>query len=1607
MVLRAGEIINKRYEIIRTLGEGGMATVYQALDRTTQKEVALKFLKQNRISSFLEDKIRFRKEVEVVSKFNHAHIVRIFETGEQDNIPFIVLELLHGDSLYDLLKTNRDFSLQESVSIIKQTAEVLEYVHNKNVIHRDLKPGNIFLEKKTNKVMLLDFGLALLMELREIRETDEIIGTFGYMSPEATGIINKPVDERSDLYSLGIIFYRLMTGILPFTGQDISEILHKQVAVLPVRPGKLNPTLPKIIEDIIIKLLEKEPELRYQSAIGLLHDLNRFGKGEDKFIIGEMDQKIRLTYRSRLIGREHEFNRLRELLDQAGSSAGSVCFISGEAGIGKSRLMDELRTYIYEQAGTFFLGRCFSQENKIPFQPFRDIIDEYIRRIKKEGEIRKEKERIRIKTAFGKLSGMVIRFNANMKDILGDVEEVAPLDDPEKENKRFLMEYVRFLNLLCSECKSLVLLIDDIQWADEGSLKLVEELLKRISRSNLLLIATYRDNETENNHTIHSIRNDAGLMKYPLEEIKLSLFNYERLRKLTAEVLGEQEEKAEEIARFLMEKTKGNPFFVLTLLRELVERKAFVWNQGSWQADWNKVKELPVTSNIVDMILFSVKDLPEKEGQLLTISAVIGKEFELDLLSDLMKEPQENLITIIDSAVEKQLLEKSQKKGMVMFVHDRIKDAFYARMAPAERSRFHLMIARTIESKNKDRKDEFIYELAHHYLEAGTPDKSLEYSFMAAEKAKANYANDESIYYYRMVLKILEKEKGRSDPREILVREGLIDVYLSAGKNDEAIQLCQDILPVKKNKLEKARIYYKIGAAYQKKGNWPESEKALAQALLLLNKKLPRTRGILILALFKEFVIHVFHSLFSGIYMNKKIKNIKPEHREIIAVCTVLDWMYILTDVPKFLYTVLRSLNLAQAHIGRSRELGTMLASYSALCMAIPLFKRSYQYHKKTLEIKNELKNEQETAQTLQFIGYYHQWKGEYKESLDYFGQAIEKYRKIGDIWNLGMTLQGKGISLIYRGELKEALESLQEYLKISEETKDDFGITSCLGYMTEAYIEQGDLDAAEKSLARGYSLSIKQTLPFPLLGMYLGLSLLNMEKELWDKAIEFCEKARELNEKNQFLETYTTNIYFTLADACIESIKNQRVPDRNKLKKIRPFIRTAMKLGKKWVTHLPSSMRVHGKYLALLRKWKQAEKYFLAGISLAEKLERRFELAKCCFEYARFLEKRNKIERAFFYFQKAYKLFEIMDSHEYMKRCGDKLGLDIKIKLTRETPKERLQIEREMTTILETSRYFSSILLLDELLERITDKAIQLVGAERAILLLYPEENREDKNLEVKIARNLKETEIDTETFHASKKIISKVEVERKPLVIENAAVDEVWKDEESILRYGIKSMLCLPIMGKEDMLGIIYLDNRLVSGLFTIEDLKVLEIIFRQAGISIENAILYKKAISDGLTGLYNHSFFENYLMKSVNSSNRYNGKLGLLMLDIDNFKSFNDTYGHRAGDLILKTISDIIIKTIRRSDVASRYGGEEFSIILPETNLIGARKLAEKLRKMVERNKVQYRSNGQEIELKITVSIGCADLLKGEEWTDFVVRTDKALYKAKDSGRNRVEG
>ena len=1612
--LKTDDLIDGRFRIVRKLGEGGMSVVFAAHDTARNAPVAVKVLSERATSSFIEDVIRFKREVELVSKLDHANIVKMYGAGDFGDTPYLVTELLDGQSLSDFISVRQIFSRSDALKIMLQIAEGLSYVHANGIVHRDLKPGNIMVRWADGmpSIKLLDFGLSLILELGQITDEAEVVGTFAYMSPEATGIVNKRVDERSDLYSLGVIFYQLITGETPFKGRDVSTILHQHVTVVPEPPSRLNPDVVEVLDRIVMKLLAKDSDLRYQSAKGLIHDLKRAAAGERDFAVGEKDQKVKLTYQTRMIGREAELEDISHLIRKAERRSGSTILIAGDAGVGKSRLIEEVRAYAYRRDAVFIGARCANQESKTPYQPFRDAINEYIKALEQMEEGERGREIDRLREEVGDLGGILLKLNPRMGKILGECKAPVALD-PDRENQRFLMVASRFFCGIAPEGSVAVLYIEDLHWADEGTLALLAEIHEIGADANLVLIASYREDELAADHLVRRLEAKSDVAGQ-LRAMKLAPLTAEHLRKVIVSIFGESVQKADVLARFLHEKSGGNPFFAITILREFVEEKAVVWERDAWNVTWERLSTVSIGASMIEMILKRAHALPPAANRMLGIASVYGRDFDMDLLFKLTDLGTEDIVHLVDDAINLQFLVEDAERGRLLFAHDRIRDAFYRKLDAPERRRLHGEMGRYIEHVNRMNIDSAIFDLVYHYHEGEDFDKVLEFVLPAAKRAKESSANDAALRYYQMAVDLLEARGDKTSGRWIQAKEGLVEIYLLVGASNDAIAAAREILPLKQTPLEKTRIYYHMGNAWFNKGDWAQCEQAFAEGLALLGEKIPRTKGQVIVSLVRGlFVNLVRHNVLRRIWPQRRYsEQAQEETKEICRIVGKLTWMYILDDALKCMNLVIRSYNISHARLDNCREKSLATAIYAAIFMSIPMFSRSLAYHHKALAMRTALGDEWGIGQCLQFLGFCHSLMGRHEKAIQSFQQSRDVFTTLGDMWEYGMVLDGWSRVYLYLGDYQRMISLASQYQGISEKTANDFGVASAEALLAFAYVEKGNYAKAEALGGSALRRSDARHIGIVQCFSRVHLGYLECERQQWDEALRHLEDARALYEKHMFIRDQTVFLYTLLAEARIGKFKSEAGGStasgrRRELARIRALCRTAVAKTKPWANHHGRALRIQGEYFALAGDLRGAERRFRQAIEQTEYVGRKFELAKSHLALGVLLEARGDTREAAIAIERATGIFRDIGAKDYSERADHVVLADIRTRkdaTETETPRRRLKMVREMNAIISAARHLSSILDLDELLVKIMDCAMEFTGAETGVLLLYPDDPHASRVLDPRVVRSMRENAAAQEGHPFSRSLLKRVEETREAVLIDDVQVDERAGAEISRVDRELRSVLVSPILARGELIGAIHLDSRLVGGLFTKEDVRVMELIGGQAGISIENARLYRMAVLDGMTRLYNRTFLEHSLIQGIAAARRYNKKLSVVMSDIDRFKHINDNLGHAAGDAVIKGVADVIRNASRKSDLAARFGGDEFVIVLQETDKDQGSVFAENIRKLVQEIRLPAGDAGAK-RFVVSISLGIAECCDTDDAAALLAKADTALYKSKAQGGNRV--
>ncbi len=725
-------LLQGRYQLIRELGSGGMGSVFEGHDNLLDRRVAVKVISkssQSRLGS--EGKSRLMQEAKAAARLNHPNIVDVYDAGEADETSFIVMELIQGDSLYEC----KPESISELFSIASQICAALEHAHAHGVIHRDLKPENI-LVTPTGAVKLTDFGLAVSFGARGSLD-EMVVGTVLYMAPEAAA--HQQYDGRSDLYSLGVILYELSTGIVPFSAEDPLAILSQHLYAPVVPPRAHNPEIPTVLDTLIVQLLSKRPEDRPANA-GELRRLLESIQDTENLGIGtatapEYSLLDRIT-RGRLVGRERELAQMIGIWRQTASEHGSVLFISGEPGIGKTRLARELVAHSLISGGRVLSGACYA-EGGVPYDPFPQIIREMFEESDAEQDIPRF------------VLADLIQIAPDLRPRYPDVYPNPPLE-PQSEQQRIFESVASWLGVLSAQ-SPVLLFIDDVHWADSGTLSLLRYLARRTHKIRLLIMLPYRELELDEFGALNALLHDLNRERIS-ERIKLIRFNRGQSQTMLASILSPNGNIDESLVDQIYYETEGNPFFIEEVCKALIETGKLRYEGSVWSAE--ELEEIDIPQSVRVTLQSRLGRLPKPTQEVLRCASVLGRQFDADTLQIACGLDEEELIVSLESAERAQIItEIPRKRGTALsyeFVHTLIPATLAEQLSGLRLQRLHHNAAQAIEVNHPDD-----YEaLGYHFERAGDTERACVYYHRAGERALARYANQEAERYLRSALEL-------------------------------------------------------------------------------------------------------------------------------------------------------------------------------------------------------------------------------------------------------------------------------------------------------------------------------------------------------------------------------------------------------------------------------------------------------------------------------------------------------------------------------------------------------------------------------------------------------------------------------------------------------------------------------------------------------------------------------------------------------------------------------------------------------------------------------------------------------------------------------------
>src|SRR5262244_3839377 len=705
---------------------------------------------------------RLEHEYALRAELDPAWAVRPLALTQHQGRPVLVLEDPGGEPLTRLL--GRPLALPQGLRVAIGLAVALGHLHGRGLIHKDLKPAHVFVNGATGQVWLTGFGsVSRLPRERQAPEPPEVIaGTLAYMAPEQTGRMNRSIDARSDLYALGVTLYELLTGTLPFTAAEPLEWVHCHIARQPVPPAERCPEVPGVVSALIMKLLAKTAEERYQTAAGVEHDLRRClaqweaeGRIGD-FPLGAHDTPDRLLIPEKLYGRARAIASLLAAFERVVTGgAPELVLVSGSAGIGKSSVVNELHKVLVPPRGLFASGKFDQYKRDIPYATLAHAFQNLVRPLLGTSEAELGRWREALREALGPNGQLMVELVPILTRILGEQPPVPALP-PQDAQRRFHLVFRRFIGVFARPEHPLALFLDDLQWLDAATLDLLEDLLTQTDVQHLLLIGAYRDNEVDSAHplmrTLKAIRKAGAIV----QDIVLAPLTHDDLGQLIADCIHCELDRAAPLAQLIHAKTAGNPFFTIQFISALAEEGLITFDHGAAQCFWdlNRIHAKGYTDNVVDLMVEKLNRLPVETQNALQQLACLGISAEFALLTMVYQDSKDEMHRKLWEAVRTGLIFRSE--DAYKYLHDRVQEAAYSLIAEESRAEAHLRIGRLLATEiPPDKLEEKIFEVVNQLNRGATlitsreeRERLAELNLIAGERARVSTAYASALKYF-------------------------------------------------------------------------------------------------------------------------------------------------------------------------------------------------------------------------------------------------------------------------------------------------------------------------------------------------------------------------------------------------------------------------------------------------------------------------------------------------------------------------------------------------------------------------------------------------------------------------------------------------------------------------------------------------------------------------------------------------------------------------------------------------------------------------------------------------------------------------------------------
>lgn len=1482
------------YTIQELVAEGRHTLVYRGVNKKTREKAILKIMKpQDGVNE--KNTHLLSNEYELLTRLHSEHVVKVYDHIRFNNQIMLALEDFPGETLADAIG-HTNLSLEDKLQIAIQITHGLGAIHQAHIIHKDIKPQNILVDIPTKKIKIIDFGIAtqLSKETPFILNPEQIAGSLSYMSPEQTGRMNVPIDYRSDLYSLGITLYQLFSNQLPFVAETPLELIHLHIAQKPPPLPILNETFYPTLSDIVLKCLAKEVDQRYRSAFGIKRDLTRcldqlLKSGRiEPFEIGQEDLFDHFHIPEKLYDRHGELKFMEQVFNEVLGGGKRLLTLGGYSGVGKTSLVKEAQKKL-AQRGRFVSAHFDQFKRNIPYSGIIQAVHALIEQVLTKPDEELIHWKSNILKALGQNGQVIVDVVPEIQKIIGLQHPVEVVSPQENEN-RFRYTCTKFLKAVLKQEQFLVFFLDDMQWADEASLLLLEYFFKDADLTHFLLIASFRDNEVNALHPLAISINAIAKQENVHKHVTIPPLGFGAVNEMIQEEFKGASDEMEKLAAIVYKIAQGNPFFTIQVLKHIYEKELLTFDSENfcWKVQLEGVNKIDVSNNVVELMEGRLSKLDQEVSILLESGAVVGHQFEADFLAKVCGKSVSQVEELLGVALREDLVtQEMHKKGVLIkekdgeivefifkFVHDRIQQAAYGLMPEARRNQLHLKIGQVlIETTSKDKLKERVIEIVNHlnqvpdhFFNDQEKNSLIHLNALAGMKAKDSIAYITALQYFKKAIDLLPASKWQShyDIALMLHKNLALCLQITGEGIKQAEELFEECLRQTKTKDEKLEIYYQIILLYSQKQEYDKVFEAAQKALKLAGHRFDMNPSPL------SIIMDLFRMnrkmAFKTMQDLEHLPTVKDPNTYLLLKClTALMYPAFVTGRKNlFLKSALKMCELTLKY-GVSKYSGVGFVAYSMVLGSelLQAYGKSAEYGEAALRMTYAFPNTLETGSIMYvYYSFSHRWRHTIKSCIvplqsSYrlcLANGAVNYAAAAAVYiNLFSLISGSPLDIVL-SSVEENLKEIRKLFSISEEL-------SMTVYKEFAKSLLG-LTLDPKSLSCDAIDSIALT------NQNVNQNLLHkLRYHIWRMVLFFLfedytqaknEALKVIEHKGNYpnwVEWHVFYFYYALTLAAELANPQSKRNDWSTLKEIhQKFV--------KWGKASPQNYR-HQELLIQaemkrIRNGKGVEKLYEEALEAAKKQGAYQDIALAYELFARYCSQQKKKEQATVFFHWALQYYTLWGavakcSHLRNTRSEYVALSPLYLSHARQdngtiNPDSTFTSENELDVkgLIEAFQSLSQEIALDKLIESMMRLVMVHAGADRAFLifinkdhpLIYSEAISQEKYVPYVNPMPLSKKGDDLCEAAVQYSLNS-----QEILLLNDALHEENFRDDPYIISNLVQSLLCIPLVRKGQVNGILYLENRASTGAFSHKRTKLLTLLSSQMAISFENAQFYTR--------------------------------------------------------------------------------------------------------------------------------------------------------------------